>query len=161
MTDDIRKQIEAAAREYSLDSVDSCHRVDFTAGAEFGYGLAEMDFERMKEAELDTAYALNVARKERDHLTQRVKELEADRSMVTTQLIELRTAADEMARALESADKTLKYAQEEYAHGHGVNLIYETIQTNGRALDRYRKLVGKERLGVETLTSDAAINEEG
>jgi hypothetical protein len=44
----------------------------------------------------------------------------------------------ELVGALKSANKTLRYAQEEYAHGHGVHLIYETIETNKRALAKFK-----------------------
>lgn len=43
-----------------------------------------------------------------------------------------------LVQALESANRTLIYVQEEYAHGHGVNLIYETVKTNKQVLARLK-----------------------
>ena len=44
-----------------------------------------------------------------------------------------------LIEALESANKTLRYAQEEYAHGHGIALIGETVATNERALAAFKE----------------------
>lgn len=49
----------------------------------------------------------------------------------------------ECAALLESANKTLRYVQEEYAHGHGVNLIYETVTVNSEALSRLERELGE------------------
>ncbi len=51
--------------------------------------------------------------------------------------------AENMAKALESTNKTLKYVQDVSAHGAGATLIKESFETNERALKDYRKLYPK------------------
>lgn len=51
-----------------------------------------------------------------------------------TELESALAAIGHLREALESSNKTLRYTQEEYAHGHGVKLIHATIEHNTHAL---------------------------
>lgn len=59
-------------------------------------------------------------------------------------IAKLETRSDALVQALESSNKTLRYVQAEYARGHGVNLIHETIETNARALASCRERGGEK-----------------
>lgn len=121
MTPDIRKKIEDAADKYGDQATDD-HGVvvgeyvtfslltlenAFTAGAEFGLGLARSenhethklfsrDASRMAKQSMCQQHEIHDLRKERDALAARVKELEADRSMVTNKWIDARDRVEEL-----------------------------------------------------------------
>lgn len=104
MTPDIRKKIEDAANEkYKTSLMRINERAAFTAGAEFGIGLASEEFEAQLE---DCELEVGDLKKERDELKKNIIFLasemandliDTERDTAIALLREAREAIDEMA----------------------------------------------------------------
>lgn len=132
MTPELRKRIEVAANYDNVDE-STCDKFVHADGED----AWEIAF-------LEGAEAMYELMSERPEITDEIKATEVmidfnSYKQAYDQLTQARELLEKVTKALESANKTLMYVQEEYASGHGVHLIYETVQTNKRSLTAYNE----------------------
>lgn len=143
MTDEIRKQIEAAADAWWVQG-DMHSHISFKAGAEFGFGLLQQQLAKYAQDSLSYQWDL---RKECDALAAKLQQeqqwsgeredaLAKQIDALAARLQELEAAAEALAQALESRQAVpMSYMDEPCIY-----TSFSAFDDLTRAVQNYRKL---------------------